>query len=86
MKILPAYNNKEEIPWEVIAASLQGELTAEEVQTLSLSPAGREKYVLWQWLWREMLADYELYLQMNLLDLDAGLDVLRERIRLLPAR
>ncbi|MBS1603748.1 MAG: hypothetical protein JST42_13850 [Bacteroidetes bacterium] len=81
MKILPAYTNKEEIPWEVIGASLQGELTAEEVQTLSLSPAGQEKYVLWQWLWREMLADYELYLQMNL---EAALDLLRERI--LPGR
>jgi hypothetical protein len=79
MEILPAYN-KEEIPWEVIAASLQGELTAEEAQTLSLSPVGRERYVLWQWLWREMLADYELYLQMNI---EAALDLLHQRI--LPA-
>lgn len=83
MKMLPVYNNKEEIPWELIAASLQGELTAEEMQTLSLSPAAQEKYVLWQWLWREMLADYQLYLQMNM---EAGLDLVRQSIRLLPLR
>lgn len=76
MKILPAYN-KEEIPWEVIAASLQGELTAEEMQTLSLSPVGQEKYVLSQWLWREMLADYELCLRMNP---EAALELLRQSL------
>ena len=77
MKIIPTYNNKEEIPWEVIAASLQGELTTEEMQQLSLSPVGQEKYVLWHWLWREMLADYELYLQM---DPEAGLRLIRARL------
>jgi hypothetical protein len=77
MKILRTYNDKEEIPWEVIGASLQGQLTAEEMQALSISPLGQEKYVLWQWLWREMLADYELYLQM---DLEAALTHLRARL------
>ena len=77
MKIVRTYSNKEEIPWEVIASSLQGELTAEEMQLLSLSPLAQEKYVLWQWLWREMLADYELYVQM---DPEAGLRLIKARL------
>ena len=74
MKIIPTYN-KEDIPWELIAASLQGDLTAEEREILGSSPAAQEKYVLWQWLWREVLADYELYIQMNI---EAALKRLRD--------
>jgi hypothetical protein len=74
MKIMPTYT-KEEIPWELISASLQGDLTAEEREILGSSPAAQEKYVLWQWLWREMLADYELYIQMNI---EAALKRLRD--------
>jgi len=77
MKTVRTYNNKEEMPWEVIASSLQGELTAEEMQLLSLSPAAQERYVLWQWLWREMLADYELCLQMNV---EAGWRLIKARL------
>jgi hypothetical protein len=82
MKTIPTYNT-EQIPWEQIAASLQGELTAEEREILGSSPAAQEKYVLWQWLWREMLADYELYLQANM---EAAFGFLRQRIQLPHAR
>jgi len=78
MKIIPTYN-KEQIPWEQIADSLQGELTAEGRAILGSSPAVQERYVLWQWLWREMLADYELYLQANI---EAAIGFLRQRIQM----
>lgn len=74
-------NNAENIPWELIAASLQGDLDAEGTakleQWLSLSTANREKYSQWQRLWPGGLTNYELYLSA---DAPAGWTSLQERI------
>lgn len=80
MDFSPTYD-PDEIPWQLIVASFQGRLEAEEKaqldEWLSLSPANQEKYAQWQQLWRQGLTNYEWYRQANA---PAALHSLRERI------
>lgn len=55
----------DDLPWQLIVPSLQGELSPEEEQAfsewLNASPANKEKYEQLKKVWREDMADYTLY-------------------------
>jgi len=80
MEFSPKYE-PDEIPWQLIAASFQGDLDAEEKaqleQWLSLSPVNREKYAQWQQRWQGGFTNYDWYRQA---DAPAALRSLRERL------
>jgi transmembrane sensor len=58
-------NTFDDLPWQLIVSSLQGELSPEEERVfsdwLNASPANKEKYEQIKKVWREDLADYSLY-------------------------
>jgi transmembrane sensor len=62
MDFLPTYDD---LPWDLILAALQGGLSPEEEllfrQWLALRPDNQEKYKQLEQIWKDGLADYELY-------------------------
>lgn len=62
----PTYD---QMPWDAIAASIQGDLSTEEEmelqQWLSLTPVNRSRYEELQRIWQEELGDYTLYRQAD---------------------
>lgn len=59
-------NNQQELPWPLIAAALQGELSGEDEASfrawLAESSANREEFDRLERLWKEGLADYPSYM------------------------
>jgi transmembrane sensor len=71
----------DDLPWELIASALQGELSPEEDlrlrQWLDLSGSNRQKYdQVWQ-IWKDGMADYVLYREA---DAVKGWEALQQRI------
>src|SRR5215475_9844874 len=63
----PIYDN--ELPWSLIEAALQGELTSEDKLRLESwlmeSPANREHFERLEQVWKEGVADYPRYLEAD---------------------
>jgi len=81
MDFLPT-NNNDEIPWDLISAALEGNLTGEEEarwqQWLSSSQDNLKKYEQLRGLWKKGLPDYEFFQQV---DIKAAKSSLQERIQ-----
>lgn len=74
--------HKYDIPWDLIAAGLQGDLSDEEEaqlgQWLSLNQDNREKYDTLRHTWRDALEDYSFYRQA---DTESGWNALQLWLR-----
>jgi transmembrane sensor len=62
-------NNDNELPWPLIVAALQGELTSEDKLQLEAwlaeSPANRAQFERLERVWKEGVADYPRYLEAD---------------------